>query len=47
MYSETDRLARVGLCNQLNCTARQGKWSSMLKSGVVKYFAEKVKQVMC
>lgn len=46
MHSETDRQARVGLCNQLNRTARQGKWSSMLNCGTVKHFSEEVKQVM-
>lgn len=44
--THTDR-HRWGSCNQLNCTARQGEWSSMLKSGAVKYVSEEVKQVMC
>lgn len=44
--SETRRQTPVGLCSQLKCTVRQGKWSSMLKSGTVKHFSEEVKQVM-
>ena len=50
-YSEmdgwTDGQEQVCFDNQLNLTARQGEWSSALKSRAVKYFSEEVEQMMC
>lgn len=42
VYAETD--GRSG--HQFKCSARLGEWSSMLKSGTVKYLSEEVKQLM-